>query len=194
MHLADRMMELRIIVGITGASGAVYGWRLLQTLQAANCEVHTVVSTYGWQVLNYECGIKPHDVKEISNYLYDIDHLTAVIASGSFKTDAMVVVPCSMRTLGMVANGIGDNLLTRAADVMLKEGRQLLLVPRETPVNAIHLENMLKLARIGVKIMPASPGFYHQPQDLNGLIDMMVGKICDMLHIKHNLFASWQGL
>jgi len=183
----------RIIVGITGASGAVYGWRLLQVLRTAGCEIHTVVSKYGWQVLDYECSIKPQDIQAITDYLYDVDHLQATIASGSCKMDAMVIVPCSMRTLGMVANGIGDNLLTRAADVMLKESRLLVLAPRETPVSAVHLENMLKLARSGVKIMPASPGFYHRPTDMSGLIDMMVGKICDMLQIEHNLYKRWQG-
>lgn len=184
---------MRIIVGITGASGSIYGIRLIEVLKAAGCEIHAVVSASGWQVLEYECGLTKTDIENRVDYLHDVNNIGASIASGSFKTDAMVIVPCSMRTLGGIANGIADSLLLRAADVVLKESRPLLLVPRETPLNAIHLENMLKLARIGVKIIPASPGFYHRPQDLNSLVDMMVGKICDMLKIEHSLFARWQG-
>jgi len=184
---------MRIIIGITGASGSIYGVRLIDVLKAAGCEIHAVVSESGWQVLEYECGLTRNDIRDKVSVLHDINNIAASIASGSFRTDAMVIVPCSMRTLGAIANGIADSLLTRAADVMLKEGRSLLLVPRETPLNAIHLENMLKLARIGVKMIPASPGFYHRPQDIQSLIDMMVGKICDMLNIEHNLFERWQG-
>lgn len=184
---------MRIVIGITGASGSIYGIRLIEVLKAAGCEIHAVVSESGWQVLEYECGLTKADIKDRVDYLHDVNNIGASIASGSFKTDAMVIVPCSMRTLGGIANGIADSLLLRAADVVLKEGRPLLLVPRETPLNAIHLENMLKLARIGVRIIPASPGFYHRPQNLEALIDMMVGKICDMLNIEHSLFARWQG-
>lgn len=188
------MYWVRVIVGITGASGAIYGWRLLQVLKEAGCEVHVVISDNGIQVLEYECDVCLAAVKELADFVHDAHNLTACIASGSFVTDAMVIVPCSMRTLGAVANGIADNLLTRAADVMLKEDRQLIMVPRETPLSAIHLGNMLKLAQIGVKIMPASPGFYHRPQDLKEMVDMMVGKICDMLKIEHNLYQRWNGV
>lgn len=184
---------MRVVVGITGASGAIYGLRLLEVLQKAGCEVHAVVSKSGWKVLAYECSINYNRVSHMVNYLYDIDNISARIASGSFKTDAMVIVPCSMRTLGAVANGIADNLLIRAADVALKEGHRLILVPRETPLSAIHLTNMLKLAQIGVNIMPASPGFYHRPQKTSDLVDIMVGKICDMLGIEHDLYERWQG-
>ncbi|MEG6584057.1 UbiX family flavin prenyltransferase [Dendrosporobacter sp. 1207_IL3150] len=184
---------MRIVIGITGASGSIYGIRLIEVLKAAGCEIHAVVSESGWQVLEYECVINKEMLKMKVDYLHDVNNIGASIASGSFRTDAMVIVPCSMRTLGGIANGIADSLLTRAADVMLKEGRPLLLVPRETPLNAIHLENMLKLARIGVKIIPASPGFYHRPQNLESIVDMMVGKICDMLKIEHTLFERWQG-
>lgn len=184
---------MRIIVGISGASGAIYGFRLIEVLKQAGCEIHAVISDYGWQVLQHECNVDREGILAIVDFLHDVHNLAACIASGSFKTDAMVVAPCSMRTLGVIANGIADNLISRAADVMLKEGRQLILLPRETPLNAIHLANMLKLAQLGVKIVPASPGFYHQPQDLQALIDMMVGKICDLLNIEHNLFQRWQG-
>jgi 4-hydroxy-3-polyprenylbenzoate decarboxylase len=184
---------MRIIVGITGASGAIYGLRLIEVLKEAGCEIHAVVSEHGWQVLDYECGISPQEIKEKVDFLHDIKNIGACIASGSFKTDAMVVVPCSMRTLSSISNGIADNLLSRAADVMLKEGRKLIIVPRETPLNAIHLANMLKLSQLGVRILPASPGFYHRPSTLNQMIDMMVGKISDSIGIDHDLFPRWQG-
>ena len=184
---------MRIIVGITGASGAIYGLRLIEVLKEAGCEIHAVVSEHGWQVLDYECGISPQEIKEKVDFLHDIKNIGACIASGSFKTDAMVVVPCSMRTLSSISNGIADNLLSRAADVMLKEGRKLIIVPRETPLNAIHLANMLKLSQLGVRILPASPGFYHRPTTLNQMIDMMVGKISDSIGIDHDLFPRWQG-
>lgn len=184
---------MRIIIGITGASGSIYGLRLIEVLRQAHCEIHAVVTDSGQQVLEYECGVTCQDLIAKVDYLHDVHKISSSIASGSFKTDAMVVVPCSMRTVGSIANGIADNLLNRAADVMLKENRPLILVPRETPLNAIHLENMLKLARLGVRIIPASPGFYHRPDNLQSLIDMMVGKICDSIGIEHNLFQRWQG-
>jgi len=184
---------MRIIVGITGASGAIYSVRLLEVLKQAGCEIHAVVSEPGWQVLDYECSLQKEDIIAKVDYLHDVNNIGATIASGSFKTDAMVVVPCSMRTLGGIANGIADNLLGRAADVMLKEGRKLVLVPRETPFSAIHLSNMLKLSQLGVRILPACPGFYHRPDTLQSLIDMMVGKICDTLGVDHELFPRWQG-
>lgn len=184
---------MKIIVGITGASGAIYGLRLIEVLKEAGCEIHCVVSEPGWQVLDYECKITRDDIMSKVDFLHDITNIGACIASGSFKTDAMVVVPCSMRTLGGIANGIADNLLGRAADVMLKEGRKLILVPRETPFNAIHLGNMLKLSQLGVRILPACPGFYHRPTTLEEVVDMMVGKICDTIDVEHNLFPRWQG-
>lgn len=185
---------MRIIVGITGASGAVYGLRLLEALHKYDCEVHAVVSKLGWQVLNHECGAGSEAIKPYVHTLYDIQDLSACLASGSFLSDGMVIAPCSMRTLGMIANGIGDNLLTRAADVMIKEGRPLVIVPRETPLSQMHLANMLRLAQAGVKILPACPGFYHRPQTIEQLIDMIAGKICDSLQIKHDLYPRWQGI
>jgi flavin prenyltransferase len=196
MHLKcveERGRELRIVVGITGASGSIYGVRLIEVLKQAGCEVHVVVTKSGWQVLAYECGLTKKNLVEKADEMYNIEDIGAAIASGSFQNDAMVVMPCSMKTLGSIANGISDNLLTRAADVTIKEDRLLVLVPRETPVHAIHLENMLKLSRIGVKIMPACPAFYHKPQKIEDLVNMLVGKVCDSLHIEHQLFERWQG-
>lgn len=184
---------MKIVVGITGASGSIYGLRLIEVLRAAGHEVHAVVTHSGWQVLEYECGVSQEELRQRVDVLYDVENIGAAIASGSFRMDAMAVVPCSMKTVGSIAQGISDNLLTRAADVALKEGRPLILVPRETPMHAIHLENMLRLARAGVRIMPACPGFYHRPQTLADIVDMLVGKICDMLGVEHQLFDRWQG-
>lgn len=184
---------MRVIVGITGASGSIYGLRLIEILKKRGCIVHVVVTDSGWRVLNYECDMTKELLKNKVDMLHEVDNIGATIASGSFKNDVMIIVPCSMKTLACIANGISDNLLVRAADVTLKESRQLIIVPRETPFNAIHLENMLKLSRLGVKIIPACPGFYHRPQTLQEIIDMLVGKICDSIGIEHQLFKRWQG-
>jgi len=184
---------VRVVVGISGASGAIYGWRLLEVLQEAGCETHAVISKHGWEVLHYECGVDRTAVKQRVSQLHDVDHLGAVIASGSFRTAGMVIAPCSMRTLANVANGTADNLLCRAADVTVKEGRKLIVVPREAPFSAIHLTNMLRLAQLGVCVLPACPGFYHKPATLDDLVAMVVGKICDQLGVEHNLFEPWIG-
>lgn len=184
---------MRFVIGVTGASGSIYALRLIQVLKEAGHEIHAVVTKSGQRVMEYECGISQDVFAQRVDRLYDVEDIGAAIASGSFRMDAMVVVPCSMKTTGCIANGISDNLLTRAADVMLKEGRELLLVPRETPLHAIHLENLLKLSRMGVKILPACPGFYHRPKTMDELVDMLVGKICDSLRVEHHLFERWQG-
>ncbi len=183
----------KIVVGITGASGTVYGLRLIEVLRAAGCQVHAVVTDSGWRVMEYECNVTRADFEKLVDKLYDQADVGAAIASGSFYCDAMVVVPCSMKTAASIAHGISDNLLTRAADVMLKEGRSLIIVPRETPMHAIHLENLLTLAKLGVRVIPACPGFYHRPESLQNLIDMLVGKICDSLGVENSLFERWQG-
>lgn len=185
---------LRVTIGLTGASGAIYGWRMLQLLHTAGVETYCVVTDAGWKVLKHECGVERKDIINVATELYDISDLTVCIASGSFKTDAMVIIPCTMHTVGAIANGISSNLLLRAADVMIKEGRKLVIVPRETPLSPIHLSNMLTLAQIGVKIVPASPGFYHQPRNISELVDMMVGRVCDQLDIELNIFPRWQGM
>lgn len=184
---------MRIIIGITGASGSVYALKLIDVLRKQRCEVHAVVSNSGWEVLDYEMNITREVLRQKVDVLHEVNNIGASIASGSFKNDAMIVVPCSMKTLACIANGISDNLLTRAADVILKEGRSLIIVPRETPINAIHLENMLKLAKLGVKILPACPAFYHKPDTIEDLVDMLVGKICDLISVEHDLFKRWEG-
>lgn len=184
----------RIVVGITGASGSIYALQFLKILQThADIETHLVITHSGENVIQHECDIKIDELKKYVHMLYNVDDIGAAIASGSFLCEAMVILPCSMKTIGSIAGGIDDNLLIRAADVAIKERRQLIIVPRETPLSPIHLENMLKLAHIGVQILPACPGFYHKPKTIDDLVNILLGKICDQLHIKNNLFKRWTG-
>lgn len=186
---------------MTGASGAVYGVRLVQEMLRTGQTVHLVVTDAGWRVLHDELGwnaakrremLAEHLGGEEGQLVYHpIQDIGASIASGSFRTQGMVIVPCSMGTLAGLSRGASDNLLERAADVMLKEGRRLIVVPRETPLHAVHLENMLTLARMGVRILPAMPGFYHKPQSLNEIVDFLVGKVMDAMEIEHKLYKRW---
>lgn len=193
MKTKDFERKRRIIVGVSGASGAIYAYRLIQVLADSGIEVHFVASKAGLEVLEYECGLTMVQLTQMVHKIYDVNRIDSAIASGSFPCESMVIVPCSMKTLGSLANGIVGNLLTRAADVTLKEGRKLVLVTRETPVHAIHLENMLKLSHAGARIVPACPGFYHRPQTIEELVDMLVGKICDTLNVDNDLFERWTG-
>lgn len=193
MKTKDFERKRRIIVGVSGASGAIYAYRLIQVLADSGIEVHFVASKAGLEVLEYECGLTMVQLTQMVHKIYDVNRIDSAIASGSFPCESMVIVPCSMKTLGSLANGIAGNLLTRAADVALKEGRKLVLVTRETPVHAIHLENMLKLSHAGARIVPACPGFYHRPQTIEELVDMLVGKICDTLNVDNDLFERWTG-
>ncbi|WP_302176922.1 UbiX family flavin prenyltransferase [Megamonas funiformis] len=193
MKTKDFERKRRIIVGVSGASGAIYAYRLIQVLADSGIEVHFVASKAGLEVLEYECGLTMVQLTQMVHKIYDVNQIDSAIASGSFPCESMVIVPCSMKTLGSLANGIAGNLLTRAADVTLKEGRKLVLVTRETPVHAIHLENMLKLSHAGARIVPACPGFYHRPQTIEELVDMLVGKICDTLNVDNDLFERWTG-
>ena len=185
-------MGKRIVVGLTGASGSIYALNLINSLAALNWQVELIMTSAGEKVLAYETGIARKDLPQNIN-IHDNSNLFSALASGSFRTEGMVVVPCSMNTLGLMASGTGDHLLARAAQVMLKERRQLIVVPREMPYNIINLENMLRLARAGAVIMPASPGFYHQPREMQDLINHVVGKILDLLDIEHSLYERWSG-
>lgn len=184
---------MKIIVGITGASGSIYGLKLIEVLKNAGHQVHVVISDSGLGVIQYECDTTLEDIALVADKIHNVHNVGAAIASGSFQADAMVIAPCSMNTCGCLANGITENLLTRAADVMLKEERKLVIVPRESPMHAGHLENLLKLSRMGATIIPASPGFYHRPDTIMDLVNMLVGKICDNLGVKTNLFQRWDG-
>jgi 4-hydroxy-3-polyprenylbenzoate decarboxylase len=180
---------MRLIVAITGASGVIYGKRLLEELRERNIEVHLVVSGAAEKVAASELGTV--NWAALVTHIYKPDDLVAPIASGSFKVDGMVIVPTSMKTIGALASGYCDDLISRAADVQLKEGRRLIVVPRETPLHMIHLRNMAKLSRMGVTVVPAMPGFYHGPKTVGDLVDFMVGKILDQLGVEHALYRCW---
>ena len=184
-----------LILGISGASGAIYGLRLLQVLSAMErVETHLVISKAGEMVIREEADWKLEEVKQLANFCYDIDDLNAPISSGSFRRQGMVVAPCSMKTLSAIANSYADNLLTRAADVTLKEGGKLILLVRETPLHLGHLRNMERLAEMGAIIMPPVPAFYHRPDTIQDLVDHTVGKVLDLFGLEHDLFQRWSGL
>ncbi|WP_430515289.1 UbiX family flavin prenyltransferase [Cytobacillus firmus] len=180
----------RILVGITGASGSLYAYTLIRALHQLEIETHLIATEMGEKVMQFECGVKMDELKEYAA-IHSNRNLFAAVASGSFKTDGMVIVPCSMNTLGAIANGVGDTLLSRAASVVLKENRKFIIVPREAPFNLIHLRNMTLLAESGACIMPASPGFYHKPTEIWELANFMVARILDMLDIDHELLERW---
>ncbi len=183
---------MRIVVGITGASGAVYAYALINALHRLSVDIEMVASDMGWRVLDFECGLSRSDLANFGN-IHENDDLFAPISSGSYRCDGMVVAPCSMNTLGAMANGIGDTLLLRAASVMLKERRPLVAVTRETPLNLIQIENMARLARAGGCVMPASPGFYTKPTEIWQLVGGMVGRLLDSLGIVNDVAPRWQG-
>ena len=193
----------RFVFAITGASSSIIGVRILETL-LKKAEVHLLISSAAFSIIRDETGIdwtgnaEAEVQKKIRAYFkakhiyyYNEANLAAPVSSGSFITDGMFVVPCSMKTLSAIANGYADNLIVRAADVTLKEGRSLLISPREMPFSAIHLENMLKLARLGVRIAPPIPAFYHKPANLNEMVDFIAGKILDSMNVEHKLFKRW---
>lgn len=193
----------QFVVAITGASGSVYGLRLVREILRSGERVSLVITSAGRQVLNHETGLdwsadikqQRHQVQEyfasIAVDCMAIDDFWESAASGSAAADGMIVVPCSMGTIGRIAAGLSGNLLERAADVMLKERHPLVLVPRETPFNTLHLENLLRLSRAGAVVLPAMPGFYHAPETIDDLVDFVVGKVLDQLDIEHSLFTRW---
>lgn len=189
------------IVGITGASGAVYGVRLCRYLLDSGRDVRLIISDAGWRVLKEEHAWDTTDRASVledhfggtkGRYTYHPNKdIGAAVASGSFRTEGMVILPCSMGTASAIAHGTSDNLLERAADVMLKEGRRLIVAPRETPLHAAHLENLLALAKLGATIIPAMPAFYHHPRTIEDMIDFLVGKVLDVMQIDHELYRRW---
>jgi 4-hydroxy-3-polyprenylbenzoate decarboxylase len=184
------MGHVRFVVGLTGASGAIYGYTLIRTLAAMGADLHLILTRMGEQVLAFECGVKKRELLDYGR-IWPNDDMFAPVASGTFLTDGMVIMPCSMNSLGAIANGVGDTLLYRAASVHLKERRRLIVVPRETPLHLIHLQNMERLTLAGALVMPASPGFYERPRELWELANFMVARVLDAFGVEHDLFPRW---
>jgi len=182
---------MNLVVGITGSTGVIYGIRLLQVLKEKNIESNLILTEWASKCITMETDYKVDDVKLLATKSSDEKNMAANVSSGTHKTDGMIVIPCSMKTLSAIANGYDDTLIARAAGVALKESRKLILVVRETPLTAINLENMLKLARLGVIILPPVPGFYTKPKSIQELIDHTIGKCLDQFNIEHNLFKRW---
>lgn len=184
-----------LIVAITGASGAIYGIRLLKVLsQKKNIETHLIISGAAETVIRSETDYTIEEIKSLANFAYAVNDLGARLASGSFKRDGMVIAPCSIKTMSAIAHSYSDNLIVRAADVTLKERGKLVLLVRETPLHLGHLRNMERLAEMGAVILPPVPAFYHQPKTIDDIVDHIVGKTLDVLGIEHNLFQRWSGL
>ncbi len=193
------------IIAITGASGAIYGVRLLEYMVRKGFKVYLTITREGWYILKEEVGFfweggekeinsaicKYYGVSSESLHYYSEDNLTAPIASGSVHTDGMIVIPCSMKVVASMACGFASNLVERAADVILKEKRRLIIVPRETPLNSIHLRNLLTLSEMGVHVIPAMPAFYSRPEKVADIVDFIVGRVLDSLHIENNLYKRW---
>ena len=184
---------MRLVVAITGASGVIYGIMMLEVLKKMKVETHLILSEWGAKNVKIETNKTAEYVRSLATKSYKDDNLAAPMSSGSFKTGGMTVVPCSMKTLASIATGFDDSLVSRAAGVCLKEQRKLVLVPRETPLSKIHLDNMSKLADAGAVILPAMPGFYHRPKTMDDLVDHVVRKVLDQFDIDHGLFRRWGG-
>jgi len=187
--------DKRLVVAITGATGVIYGVRLLQALRAIpGCQTHLLISEAGVLNLHQEMDLKRKDVEALAHVVHNVRDVGASIASGSFQSDGMIIAPCSMKTLAAVAHGLSDNLISRAADVTLKERRRLVLMVRETPFNLAHLRNMTAVTEMGGIIFPALPGFYHRPQTIEQMVDHTVGRVLDLFAIPHSLAPRWNGL
>ena len=190
------MSQRKIIVGISGASGVIYGIRFLEVLQQVpEVESHLVLSTAGAQTIALETDYSPDQVLALADVSYRFNDIAAAIASGSFKTQGMVVIPCTMKTLAGIAHSFSDNLLLRAADVVLKDRRRLIIVPRETPLHLGHLRLMTQVVEMGAVVVPPVPAFYHRPQTISDIIDQTVNRVLDLLDVElpEDLFTRWQG-
>ena len=182
---------MKIILAITGASGVIYGVSLLKVLHGLGHEVHLIVTKAGRLVLKHELGMEVGELRGECSKIYDEEEIDAPPSSGSARFEAMIIAPCSMKTLASIANGLSNNLVTRAADVMLKERRKLIVVVRETPLNKAHILNMLRVSDMGGIVLPACPAFYHKPKSVEDLVNYVVGKVLDLLGIEHDLFQRW---
>ena len=184
----------RIVVGLSGASGAIYGVRLLETLSSIEgIETHLILSRAARIIIEHETSLKPQAVEDLADVVHSPENLAACVSSGSFKTQGMIVAPCSMKSLSMIANSINDNLLVRAADVTLKERRRLVLIVRENPLHLGHLRHMTAVTEMGGIILPPVPSFYHKPKTIDDIINQTIGKVLDQFDIPHQLFSRWMG-
>ena len=188
-------MPRRLIVAITGATGSIYGVRLLETLRRlGGVETHLLISSAGWLNIQHELDLDKTTVHALADVVHNVRDVGASIASGSFTTDGMIVAPCSMKTLASIALGLSDNLITRAADVVLKERRRLVLMVRETPLNLAHLRNMISVTEMGGVIFPPLPAFYHRPASIDEMVDQTVDRVIDMFELGNPIAAAWPGL
>jgi len=192
-HEANLMDKKQIFIGITGASGAIYGVRLIEALKAEGHEVHLVISRWGAETLTYETELDVNALTSKVDKVYDENDQTAGPASGSFHLDAVVIIPCSMKTLAGIAHGYADNLITRAADCALKERRKLVLVPRETPLNLIHIRNMETVTQAGAIVIPASPAFWHRPKTIEELVDSVIDRVLSHISSARESAVTWTG-
>ncbi len=189
-------MKKRLIIAMTGATGAIYGLRMLQILQPLDdWESHLVISSAGVVNLNYELNMKRAELAALADVTHGINDIAASIASGSFKTDGMIIAPCSMKTLAAIAHGFGDNLISRGADVVLKERRRLLVMPRETPLNLVHIRNMAIVTEMGGIMYPPMPAFYNKSNSIAAMVDETVGRVLDFFGVPvDGLYTPWKGL
>ncbi len=183
----------RLIVGLTGATGAIFGIRLLEALKECDVESHLILSRWAERTIKHETRYTIEQVKALATEYYTISDMGAAVSSGSFLTEGMVIIPCSMRTLAAIAHGYGEHLIHRAADVVLKERRRLVLVPRETPLSEVHIENMLKLSRMGVAMLPPMPAFYNHPRSVEDIVDHIVARVLDQFGIAAPFAKRWDG-
>ena len=191
LYNGGEVMTVRIVVAITGATGVIYGITLLEQLKKLEVETHLILSRWSCHTIELETAYTVEQVSALANVKHAEENLAAAVSSGSFRHHGMVIAPCSMKTLAGLAHGYAENLIVRAGDVTLKEGRPLILVPRETPLNTIHLENMLRLTRAGAVILPPMPAFYQHPATLQDIVDQTVGRILDRLGLENDLVKRW---
>ena len=182
---------MKLVIGITGSTGAIYGIRMLETLKKLNIETHLVISEWGEKCISMETDTTPDCVRSLATNISDGKNMASSISSGTHRIDGMIIAPCSMKTLSAITNGYDDTLVARAAGVTIKESRKLVLMVRETPFSAIHLENMLKLARLGIVILPPVTEFYTKPKSIDDIVNYGVGKCLDQFDIEHDLYPRW---